>query len=137
MSLLDNYAVDGVGKKLYLIKDNKIVGEGYAAASAEYIVSVEMRDERAKELVRDSTLVKGWEQTQFAEKAFKWALFHFAEASGRYVDEWHRPDCYHEPLKDVRVVDAFKFDYGWVPQDFKDVEGFGAAIKRMHDTASA
>lgn len=135
MSLLDNLAVDGVGKKLYLIKGNKIIGEGYAAASVDYIVSVEMRDERAKELVRDSSLVKGWEQTEFAEKKFKWALFHFYEASGTYADESYRPDCYHEALKDVRVVDAFKFEHGWVPADFKDVEGFGAAIKRIHEAA--
>lgn len=127
--MLYDMAVESTGSEVWLVKDNKIIGEGWVGASSSLICSVEMRDDRAKELVKNSNIVQMWLKGTRPEKAFKWSLFKFAMWSGRYVDTPEDDDWYVKELEGVRVVDKRRLAYGMVPDDFKDCEGYQSHIK--------
>jgi hypothetical protein len=120
MSLNFYRAVENVGREVWLIKDNKIVGEGYSGAMREGEVSIEMRDDRAKALVENSDQVKAWGESH-PEKKYKWSLFRFLTVTGTYVGEG---ESFCEELDDILVVDKFNLRYGMVPDTFKDTEGY-------------
>lgn len=123
-------AIQSVGREVLLVKNNKIVGEGYAISSADYIVGVEMRDDRAKALVADSEQVKAWAK-HYPDKAFKYSSFHFSELTGVYTDWDDGRGYYCAALDEVRVVDKRNLGYGMVPDSFKDTEGYREVILSM------
>lgn len=118
------YAVENVGVPVLLIRDNQIIGEGYSQTSAHGMISIEMRDDRAKALIENTPQVKMWEQ-KFPEKKFKWSMYKFCRFTGQYLDmSQDDPDMLCKELEGVRVVDKQKFRYGMVPDSFKDVPGY-------------
>lgn len=120
-------AVENVGREVVLIRDNKVIGEGYSVTKAGGIVSIEMRDDAAKALIENSMQVKVLAES-FPEKKYKWAYFRFFGFDGSYADS--EDDRYHAEFENVRVVDKFNLRYGIVPDSFKDVEGCGAIHNR-------
>ena len=54
--------------------------------------------------------------------------FHFMPFLGMFVECNIDPGPSHQAVDewfdDVRIVDEFNFSYGWVPDTFKDVEGY-------------
>jgi hypothetical protein len=124
-------AVETVGREVLLIKDNKIIGEGRGVASYDYIISIQMIDERAKALIKDSPAVKGWAEYG-EEKMYRWSTFRFNMFDGSYIDD---DDRYFEPLENVRVVDKHYFELGICPKSFKEAEGFRKIINEIKDAA--
>jgi hypothetical protein len=122
-----DFAVETVGREVVLIKDNKIIGEGYSAATAGYTVSIEMRDDRAKALVDDSIQVKEWKK-HAPGKEYRYSLFHFSQFNGCYLGD---NDEFYEPLENVFVVDKRNLSYGFVPNSFKNVEGYRSVIREI------
>lgn len=118
------YAIEKVGREVLLVRDNKIIGEGYSQTSAHGMISIEMRDERAKALIANSRQIKIWEE-KFPEKKYKWSMYKFCQFTGQYLDmSADDPDMLCTELEGVRVVDKRDFHYGFVPDSFKDVEGY-------------
>lgn len=131
MNIIMYRAVENVGREVLLIKDNKVVGEGFAAAMADGIVSIEMRDDRAKTLVENSTQVQAW-VSSFPDKKYKWASFKFCSFTGTYLDT---DEVFCEALEHIQVVDKFSLRYGMVPDSFKDTEGYRAAQQELNAVA--
>lgn len=121
-------AVESVGMEVLLVKDTKIVGEGFAHVlnGSTGTVSIEMRDANARQLVENSDQVKAW-SNDFPEKKYKYSLFRFYAISGVYTGMDTGDTCCPE-LNDVRIVDKLKLRYGMVPDDFNNVEGYRAAF---------
>ncbi len=122
-------AVETVGREVVLIRDNKVIGEGYVSTMSGGVVTVEMRDDRAKALVEDSEMVKLWGE-KFPEKKFKYSLFHFCSYAGNYLGE-NEEQYSLKNFDDIRVVDKFNLRYRMVPSTFKDVEGYGAVSSEI------
>jgi hypothetical protein len=125
--MLHVFAVENVGREVFLIRDNKVVGEGYSQTSAHGMISIEMRDDRAKAIVEDSSQVKAFGEA-FPEKKYKWSFFRFYKFDGSYADNADDGDRYFPGLTDIRVVDKLYLGYGMVPDTFTDVEGYRASI---------
>lgn len=126
------YAIENVGREVLLIRDKRIIGEGYSVSSSSGTISIEMRDERAKALISDSLAVKLWGE-RFPEKKFKYATFKFCQFTGAYLDaSYYDPDMLCPTLSGVRVVDKMGLHYGIVPDAFKDVEGYNAIHAEIH-----
>lgn len=126
------YAIESVGREVLLIRDKRIIGEGYSRSSADGTIAIEMLDERAKALIADSLAVKLW-GTSFPEKKFKYSTFKFCQFTGEYIDmSHHDPYMLCPTLSDVRVVDKMGLHYGIVPDTFKDVEGYNAIHAEIH-----
>jgi len=129
---LDRYqAVPRVGEDVVLVKDNQIIGEGWAGASAHGVVSIEMRDDRAKALIADSLHVKLWEKS-FPEKKFKYSTFKFCQYTGQYLDMSDQDaDMLCPALEGVYAVDKFNLRYGMVPKFFETMEEYHAVSKEF------
>ena len=125
MSLNSNhYAVENVGREVLLIRDNQIIGEGYSQTSAHGMISIEMRDERAKALIENSRQVQLWGE-KWPDKKYKWSMYKFCKFTGQYLDmSQDDPDMLCAELEGVRVVDKQDFERGFVPDSFKDVPGY-------------
>lgn len=122
-------AVNDVGREVWLIKDNRIVGEGRTAVLNDGIISVQMCDDRAKALVANSASVLAF--AEFGpEKQYRWSYFQFCRFTGAYLDDDER---FCETLEDVRVVDKFNLRFGIVPDSFKEVPEFREAVRDVKD----
>jgi hypothetical protein len=129
-------AVPRVGQDVLLVRDNKIIGEGWAGGSAYGMVSIEMRDERAKALIENSRQVQMWGKS-FPEKKFKYSTFKFWQGTGEYVDMSDEDaDMKCEELVGVRVVDKHNFEYGMVPKFFESVEGYRGFFNKIESEQS-
>jgi hypothetical protein len=120
-------AVETVGREVLLIRDNKVIGEGYTSTMRDGVLAVQMRDDLAKVLVEDSKMVKLWAES-FPDKKFKYSMFHFCSFTGNYLGE-NEEEYTLKNFDDVRIVDKSNLYYGMVPSTFKDVEGYRAVHK--------
>lgn len=110
-----DFALDGVGKEVYLIKDNKIIGLAYSAVSSGFIVSLQMRDDRAKALVANSKYVEAI--------GVKHSYFRFEAFNGTYVGNEEEK---LEELKDVLAVEKDRLHRAMCDKAiFGKVPGFG------------
>lgn len=125
------FAVENVGVPVLLIRDNQIIGEGFSQTSAYGMISIEMRDERAIKLIENAPQVKLWEE-KFPEKKYKWSMYKFCRLTGQYIDMSQDDAAMLCPeLEGVRVVDKQKFEYGMVPDSFKDVPGYRGFFNKL------
>jgi len=127
--MITSLAVENVGRDVLLVRDNKVIGEGRTQTSDCTVVSVEMVDDRAKALVDSSPMVQVL-AVHSPDRKYRWALFHFHAFTGRYADLPEDGDLYFADLENVRVVDKLNFEYGLVPDSFKEVEGYRAVINK-------
>lgn len=114
-------AVDGVGKTVLIIKDNKVVGKGVSQTSFDGMVGITISDDAGKDFFKDDYAVKtlGW----------RFTFFHYYESTGNaafsYTDE---PE---DRLKGTRIIDEFNLRWGMVPESFKSVNGYRSCESKM------
>lgn len=114
---MKDMAVDGYGKKVLLIKDNKIVGKGSSQGSIDYTIGIRAEEGEMLEQLKASSAAKILE--------VKWILPRFSQVTGGYVGSGF-PDGedIDAIFGDVSVVDEFNFSFGFCPDHFKDVPGY-------------
>ena len=108
-------AILGVGREVYIIHDDVIVGVGQVVTFNGYCdYGVKMIDDSSREFF------KGYEIPELL--GFRGTFWHYDEdgnPSRHYEDE---PEDFH---KGTKVVDKIAFDFGFCPEQFKSVEGCG------------
>ena len=111
-------ACDGVGKKVLIIRGNKVIGEGKSQTSRDGCVSITLEDDRAKLLV-PIELLEGI--------GYKYCFLHYSMISGVFLGLFEDDtefDLINEQLSDTAIVDEDRLQYGMVPEHFKTLTGY-------------
>lgn len=115
--MLKEKAVQGGGKSVYLIRDNKIVGTGVTQTSIDDMVSVTFTSGDVHAVIGQH--VPG--------EHIRYLYVRYDAVTGELVEVPR--GCHvevHDFLKDTRIVDSFKLRYGMVPAAFKAAEGYAS-----------
>ena len=107
-------AFGGGSNDIYLVKDNKIIGNAKWAAIRDGVVSVYFKDENIVSKFSGHT-----------ENYSQYVFFYYSTYTGDFLfsnfDEIEEIDDF---FADTRIVDSFNLRWGMVPDRFKDVEGY-------------
>lgn len=116
---MQNKAFNGGNNDIYLVKDNKIIGNAKWAGIKDGVVSVYFKDESI--VSKFSTHTGTYSQYVF---------FYYSIYTGDFISS-NVEDIkeVNEFFDDTRIVDAFNLRWGMVPDSFKDVEGYRKAIE--------
>ena len=120
MSII-KYAVEGVGKDILFIKDNKVVGKGKS--------QVAYGDEWVGVSYLEGEFLEKFQLTEHVKvMSLKHTYLRFCPFLGVFIgDEEKLGSDVVDIFEDVRVVDEFNFRWGMVPDTFKDVPGYRSA----------
>lgn len=120
MSII-KYAVEGVGKDILFIKDNKVVGKGKShVAYGDVWVGASYLEGEFLEKFKLTEHVKAM--------SLKHTYLRFCPILGVFIgDDKKFGSDIVDIFEDVRVVDEFNFRWGMVPDTFKDVPGYRSA----------
>lgn len=124
---MSQFAIDGVGKNVVVVKDDKVIAKGRSVAmrGLEY-VSIQLSDEDFEKFfaaMDDST------------KSVLKSIGHIrvAPVTGGFLalsldlEEDHKDIA--DQFENTNVVDHFNLTYGMVPDFFKNVEGYRSAVE--------
>lgn len=112
-------AFNGGNNDIYLVKDNKIIGNAKWAGIKDGVVSVYFKDESIVSKFSNHTGI----YTQYV-------YFYYSIYTGDFLSSNFDDDKeVDEFFDDTRIVDAFNLRWGMVPDSFKDVEGYRKAIE--------
>lgn len=121
---MDNFytAVGAAGREVLIIRDNKVIGKGMSQLSRNYSAFITLEDSAARGLIPKDRI--------FDEIGYRHTYLRYCSMTGVFLSvyegdpEW---DDINDSLKDTRIVDSFNFQWGMVPDSFKDVVGYGSS----------
>lgn len=119
-----NPAISGVGKHVLIIRGNHVIGKGRSVAMrGEDFVSVVLTEESHHLIPADHELIQ--------MVGYKHASIRYYPNTGGYISMGcllEDDDVLEDFFSDTLVVDEFHFRWGMVPDHFKTVDGYGAAL---------
>ena len=120
--LIIKCAVNTVGNDILFIKDNEVIGKGKCViAYGSDWVGVNYLEGELLETLLQNEFIRAL--------TLKYIYFHFRPLTGSFIDDREIFDCELGNLfEDVRVVDEFNFNWGMVPDTFKDVPGYRSSV---------